>query len=171
VKALLLALVVAFGATTAAAHALRVFARAEGGVVSGYGFFSGGARAAAAEVSATGRDGALIWSGNADAEGGFAFPAPEAGGPVTVALSDGAGHVARITLAREWFAPAPDAQAPDEQALEALVEAAVARQTAPLLEAFARAEARLRFNDVMGGVGMIVGLAGVALWARGRPRP
>ena len=46
----------------------------------------------------------------------------------------------------------------------------MSRQTRPLLEALERAEARLRFNDVAGGVGMIVGLVGAALWASSRRR-
>ena len=54
--------------------------------------------------------------------------------------------------------------------IERKVEAAVARQIGPLLEAYALAEGRVRFNDVMGGIGMITGLAGIALWASSRRR-
>jgi nickel transport protein len=32
------------------------------------------------------------------------------------------------------------------------------------------AEGRLRFNDIAGGIGMIVGLAGAGLWAAARRR-
>ena len=52
--------------------------------------------------------------------------------------------------------------------IEAAVDAAVARQTRPLMEAFEAMETRLRFNDIVGGIGMIVGLAGAALWAMAR---
>jgi nickel transport protein len=51
------------------------------------------------------------------------------------------------------------------------VDTAVARQIRPLLEAQAEADGRVRFNDVMGGIGMIVGLAGAALWASARRGP
>jgi nickel transport protein len=54
--------------------------------------------------------------------------------------------------------------------VEAQVDRAVARQVQPLLEAYDQAEARVRFNDVMGGIGMIVGLAGAGLWALSRRR-
>jgi nickel transport protein len=50
------------------------------------------------------------------------------------------------------------------------LDRAVARQTRPLLEALERAEARLRFNDVAGGIGTIVGLVGLGLWASARRR-
>ena len=62
----------------------------------------------------------------------------------------------------------------DEDALARLVEyrvdAALERRLRPLEEAYERAEGRLRFNDVMGGIGMIVGLAGAAAWASSRRR-
>ncbi len=77
-------------------------------------------------------------------------------------------------------APATPAATPprpsgiDEDALARLVEyrvdAALERRLRPLEEAYERAEGRLRFNDVMGGIGMIVGLAGAALWASSRRR-
>lgn len=55
-------------------------------------------------------------------------------------------------------------------AIDRSVEAAVARQVRPLLESYAAAESRLRFNDVAGGIGMIVGLAGIALWISAKNR-
>ncbi len=53
---------------------------------------------------------------------------------------------------------------------EPAVDRAVARQLKPLIEAQVATEGRIRFNDVMGGVGMIVGLAGTAAWAASRRR-
>ena len=67
-------------------------------------------------------------------------------------------------------APAPDTRAPDTRAIELAVDRAVERQIRPLLEAYDAAEGRLRFNDIVGGIGMIVGLAGIALWAASRRR-
>ncbi|MEF2074809.1 cobalamin biosynthesis protein CbiM [Consotaella aegiceratis] len=51
---------------------------------------------------------------------------------------------------------------------ESAVDRAVARQIRPLLEAYDQADGRLRFNDIMGGIGMIVGLAGLGAWALSR---
>lgn len=66
--------------------------------------------------------------------------------------------------------PAPIDPAALARLVEARVDAALARQLRPLIEAQTQAEGRLRLNDVMGGVGMIVGLAGAALWAMARRR-
>ena len=66
--------------------------------------------------------------------------------------------------------PPPIDPAALARVVETRVDEAVARQLRPLIEAATRAEGRLRLNDVMGGVGMIVGLAGAALWASARRR-
>jgi nickel transport protein len=52
--------------------------------------------------------------------------------------------------------------------IEATVDEAVARHTRPLMEKFEAMETRTRFNDIMGGVGMIIGMAGAAMWALSR---
>jgi nickel transport protein len=64
---------------------------------------------------------------------------------------------------------APVPTAPDA-ALVAAVEAAVARQIRPLREELAEARGQAAFRDVLGGIGYIVGLAGLLLWWRGRGR-
>lgn len=66
--------------------------------------------------------------------------------------------------------PAPLDPAALAKLVEAQVDRAVARQLRPLIEAQTQAEGRVRLNDVMGGIGMIVGLAGAGLWATARRR-
>ncbi len=68
---------------------------------------------------------------------------------------------------RQATAP-PAAPGCDSALIGRLVDMAVARQIRPLLEAQEAAQDKLRFNDVAGGIGMIVGLAGAALWATSR---
>ncbi|HEY6629945.1 MAG TPA: cobalamin biosynthesis protein CbiM [Rhizobiaceae bacterium] len=82
-------------------------------------------------------------------------------------------------------APASAATSPDARASAAVpaqpqqdlaalvdrsVDRAVSRQIAPLLEAYAEADGRMRFNDVVSGIAMIIGLSGLLLWARSRRR-
>ncbi|MEZ5860919.1 MAG: hypothetical protein R3D28_18415 [Geminicoccaceae bacterium] len=170
-------LLVAGHPASATAHQLKLFATVEAGTVTGYGFFVGGGRAANALVTAAVGEAPVVAGLPVDADGSFAF-AYEGPGPLRLALDAGEGHRAETTLAAERFAPS---DAGEDQActadadglaelIEARVEAAVARQTRPLLEALAEAEARLRFSDVMAGIGMIAGIAGAALWATARRR-
>ena len=55
-----------------------------------------------------------------------------------------------------------------DPALASALERAVARQIRPLREELAAASARASLRDVLGGIGYILGLAGLALWWRGR---
>jgi nickel transport protein len=55
--------------------------------------------------------------------------------------------------------------------LEAAIERAVARQVRPLREQLIAAEDRIRIQDILGGLGYILGLTGLAFWWRSRHRP
>lgn len=182
--ALLFMLLLAF---PAAAHSLRVFARVEGGQVTGHAFFIGGGRPKGAQWSARMGE-ATLGEGRTDAGGAFAFavPVPVTAG-ITVTVDTGEGHVASAHLAPERFgagraslaaggiAAAPSAPPPVPAGAlpvtaEAAIEKAVARQVAPLLERIEAMDARLRITDLVSGLFLIFGLAGMALWAMGRRR-
>ena len=179
----------------ALAHRLRLYAHVEDSAVVGFAFFVGGGRARDAEISFRDASGRNLHVGRTDHEGAFAFTPPQPQ-DVVIIVNSGDGHAAETSLPLERFTaratpeaaheagPVAQAEAgapsqtgavstlrPADLALiERKVEAAVARQIAPLLEAYALAEGRVRFNDLMGGIGMIVGLAGAALWASRRRR-
>ena len=177
--------------TPADAHRLKIFATVDGDAVTGYAFFIGGGRARGTPWTATSAE-ATVASGATDDEGRFRFTPPR---PVidaiTVTVDTREGHIASATLPPGRFAgiattgdasppPAdiPDAgsAAPSEPPpvpapdTAALVEAAVQRQVEPLLERIEEMDARLRFTDIMSGIFLIAGLAGIGLWARSRSR-
>ncbi len=89
-------------------------------------------------------------------------PTPEATAPAASPIAP--------TSAPALACPAPIDPAALAKLVEAQVDKAVARQLRPLIEAQTQAEGRVRLNDVMGGIGMIVGLAGAGLWATSRRR-
>jgi nickel transport protein len=190
-------LIVVAGAGPAAAHRLKLFVSVEGMTVSGYAFFIGGGRPQDVGYVVKDAAGAEIHRGRTDQNGGFSWTAA-APADYVVALDTGDGHFADEKIAADRFSaappaaaapadpsPPPAAEAPADAAVpspppieaealarlvESAAERAVARQLRPLIEAQNLAEARLRFNDIMGGVGMIVGLAGLAAWALSRRR-
>ncbi|WP_018390015.1 hypothetical protein [Ancylobacter sp. FA202] len=172
-----LLLVLAF-AGAAQAHKLKVFATVEGAEVKGYAFFIGGGRAAQTAWVARDAAGGPIASGTTDGEGRFAFPVPQSPTDATVTVDTREGHIASVTLPASRFggevvaAPAlpTDSLAPidPDARLASLVESAVQRQVAPLMERIEQMDARLRYADILSGVFLILGLAGIGLWARGR---
>ena len=53
-----------------------------------------------------------------------------------------------------------------------MIERAVARQIGPVREQLVSYEDKVRWRDVLGGLGYILGITGLALWLRsGRDRP
>lgn len=166
-------------ASPVAAHSLRVFATVEGETVSGYGFFVGGGRPQDVDWSAT-MAGQELARGRTDSQGGFLFAVPsQINGPVTVTINSGEGHIASRDLGPERFggvtapsatvaSPGEPPTSPDGAVTEAAIQTAVAREIAPLLERIEQMDARMRFTDIISGLCLIFGIAGIALWARGR---
>ena len=164
------------------AHRLRVFATVEQGQINGYAYFVGGARAKGASVVF--RDGAKreLHRTTADANGAFSWR-PDRPQTIRIVVDAGEGHVGTLVINQSRFTggraeaePETEAQqitvgaftADQRESIETLVDAAVARHTRPLMEAFEAMETRTRFNDIMGGMGMIIGVAGAAMWAMSR---
>jgi nickel transport protein len=181
-RSFLLALLLLMAAMSpAAAHRLKLFATVEAGAIVGYAFFVGGGRPAMAMLLVRDANGTEVHRGGTDAAGAFRWQ-PPAVATYRLVVHAGDGHSASTTITADRLggvasppalaAPVTDlapAGAPCAAGdLAALVDAAVARQVAPLLEAHAAAEARLRFNDVVGGIGMILGLGGIWAWAAAR---
>lgn len=79
------------------------------------------------------------------------------------------GGQAPASSAPEGETP-PSPAVPTSEATARMVEDAVQRQVGPLLERIEVMDARMRFTDVMSGVFLIIGLAGIGLWARSRKR-
>lgn len=170
----------------AAAHSLRLFAKVEGDKVSGYAFFIGGGRPAGVNwVAKMGEQ--AVAAGKTGKDGDYSFAAPDAvTGGISITVDTGEGHIATTLLKPDRFsivgttaaAPQVEAATSGEAAVPApalsgdatakLVEQAVERQVGPLLERIETMDARMRFTDIMSGIFLIVGLAGMALWARGR---
>jgi len=183
-------------ASPALAHRVNVFAVAENGVLVGEGYFSGGGKAMDSLVEVLDPSGAVLAQGRTGADGSFSIPLPAAfAPPLRVVLKAGEGHQGDYTLTAQDLgqpAPASPAAAPsgppvsapvppmDDARLSALVERAVARavpgiveeKLAPLrlqLARMAEQDQSARLRDIVGGLGWIIGLVGIAAWFK-RPK-
>lgn len=179
-RVLLLAALLAVLATPAAAHRLKVFATVVGGTVEGRAYFVGGAAAGDVPVALRGSGGEVLAQGRTDDDGRFALDVA-ARDDLVVVVDALDGHVARFTIAASRLpdtlrsAPVAEGQAAPAAAAvapEAGVEAAIARQIAPLAERIDAFEASLRLRDVLGGIGYIVGVFGLLAFLKAqRARP
>lgn len=171
-----------FGARDAQAHRLRIFASVEAGAISGYAYFVGGARAKGATIVFRNAQSEELHRMQADGRGAFAWTPPKPQ-EIRITVDAGDGHIGSLTLQAKRFsaeatgmaehalqspsanhAPASIELAELEKRIEARIEAAVARQMRPLLEAQEAAQSRMRFSDIMAGIGIIIGMSGAALW-------
>lgn len=190
-RGVVIAVLTASAATPALAHKLKVFAAAVGERIEGTVYFVGGGPARGAQILIESPDGTLIDALTADDAGAFAFTAKvRADHVIRTGAAD--GHSARMTIpasllpaslplpasglgataadAGEAPAPAPPqgASASDVTDIEASLARAVAQQVAPLREQLNTYEDRVRLRDVLGGLGYILGLAGLFAWMRAR---
>lgn len=156
---LLLAGLVAAG--PAWAHKMKIFATIEGDAIVGSAYFSPGGRVQDAEtiLSIGGEDVARTRTGE-DGSFRFALTRP---GPYRIAVDGGDGHAAFFILA-DSASPATPAplSTPSSAVSDTALEQAIARQIRPLREQIDAYEEKIRLHDILGGLGIIAGLAGVA---------
>ncbi|MFQ6370560.1 hypothetical protein [Shewanella sp. YIC-542] len=189
----LLSVLLAFS-TPATAHLLKVFAWVEGNQIVGNAYFAGGVAAAGTEITVLDDQGQLIAKANPDEHGEFRITIPGAAN-YRIEADTGDGHVAHWDIKAAEIAAVPEtkpaavaehahphpasvtpeaAVAPssasslDAEALARVVQTAVAKEVGPLRQEVQQYADRVRLSDVLGGIGFIFGITGLALWWRSR---
>lgn len=191
-QGLILLALTASVASPALAHKLKIFATAVGERIEGTVYFVGGGPARGARIVVESMEGERIEALETDDAGAFAFTAKVRADHV-IKTDSGDGHATRTVIpasvlpptlplpasgpgttapeARQATAPAPAAQgaAPaDIDALQTAVARALAKQLQPLQAQLNAFEDQVRLRDVLGGLGYILGLAGLFAWMRAR---
>ncbi len=168
------------GCFAAEAHRLELFARVEGRAIHGTASFHGGRPVAGATVEVRLVGGEVLASTVTDSEGRFAVPVDRQA-PLEVVVFSRDGHAARVRLAAAALPPEPTAGATDAtpraqqeelaERVAKLVSEEVCRQLVPLHDGLADLERRVAIRDVLGGLGYLLGLAGLAAYLLARRRP
>ncbi|NOY44683.1 MAG: hypothetical protein GXP50_04415 [Deltaproteobacteria bacterium] len=167
----------------ALAHKVNVFAYAEDGVVHTESYFNDGTPCQNSRIVAYGEGGKVVAEGTTDTEGMFSFPIDRPQ-DLRIVLEASMGHKNEVRLSAAEIgggepptaaaqAPARPAQAQappvDPKALEQAVDRALARRLKPIRETLMRlerAQEKPNVATVLGGIGFILGLAGMYLWGR-----
>lgn len=172
------------------AHKLKVFAMTEGETIQGQAYFVGGAAASGAVIRIKDGEGKELELLKPDAEGRFEYRI-ESVMDYEVVADTLDGHQASWSLKATEFSPGlaaisvspaapsesgagvPDvdsAQTGEGVITQEACKSAMSRQTASLSDALRACEERQRLRDILGGLGYIVGLAGMGLWWSSRRR-
>ena len=124
----------------------------------------------------------ILLQGMGDSKGIFTFELPasvkENAADLLITVTGGEGHQA------EWLLPAdeylaeiaanklstlPAQQTFNNEALEKLLRKIIAEELAPIKRTLAKAqEQKPGFRDIMGGIGYLLGLAGLVAWLKNR---
>ncbi len=182
----------------AEAHKIRVFAYENNGEIVTEAKFSSGRPAKQVAIEVIAANKTTLLSGKTDNNGEYRFstdmiPLGNAGN-LTIIANDGAGHRGTWSLEEaDYLGTAPDHSHPPEepspttsqvndtpetrttvppldyQTIEHIVEQTVAREIAPLKKMLTdQKHDKISIQDILGGLGYIFGLAGIAAYYKFR---
>lgn len=174
-------------ATGALAHKVSIFAWVEAGQVHTESKFSGGRKVNEGKIEVFDHQAHKILEGTTDTQGYFAFPVPEKAKSLKITLIAGMGHGNHwVVTAQELGAAAPngtpaatkdtngEADSPEANNLspstgpsvQDMLERALDKKLAPIKAQIAEQSWGLR--DILGGLGYIIGLVGLAGYLQNR---
>ena len=176
-------------ATDLRAHNLSVFAWVEGDTVHVESKFSGGRRPRAAKIAVYGPNDLKLLEGITDNNGAFQFTVPQRT-DLKIVLSAGMGHQGQWTVsqaeldgndtASHTHAPPQSGTTPQPSdpglvreltaaQVEAMVQRSLEKELAPIKRMLAdKQRDQTSLKDVLGGIGYILGLVGLATYLRFR---
>jgi len=176
------------------AHRVNVFAWVEGDTVHTESKFSGGRTVNGGEVFVYDLEGSELLAGKTNEQGEFSFKVPKKAA-LKIVLQAGMGHRAEWIIPLEEISPAASQPASktgsgadsasargnrvQEQAMssrplgaeeiERAVERALDKKLQPFLKRMAESkEQRPSFREILGGIGYILGLVGIATYFHAR---
>jgi nickel transport protein len=179
----------------ACAHKLYVYAQVKGATIEGRAYFPGDVPARKSDVIARDASGRELGRTTTDDEGKFTFTArahvdyyllaqtPDGHGgqclvhaselpdglPVDLPAAGSGSHVASPAADRAGL-PAASAGQDNEPAGVAAQLTELRKQIQELRRQVFESDERLRFRDILGGIGFILGLAGVGFYVKARQR-
>jgi len=182
----------------ALAHRVNVFAWVEGDMVFVECKYPDGTKVHEGVIRVLDSAGKELLSGKTNDKGEFSFKVPKQD-DLTIVLEAGMGHRGDWPLSRQDLAPAGEAPKPGPAAapqaspkneapspaaaepaagpaspppagIDQAIEKALDKKLAPVMKILAEMhEQKVRLTDVLGGIGYIIGLVGVAAYFKRKP--
>ncbi len=175
----------------ALAHRVTVFAWVDGNTVVTQSRFSGGKAVQNGDITVYDDQGRQLLTGKTDAAGEFSFKLPAQTG-VRIVLNAGMGHGNEWILSADEFQPAGEKRAhiqPPESVvkpsspvsttlngltredIKAIIDTSIDKKLKPMIKMIAEIRnTSPSFTDILGGIGYIIGLVGLAAYVQSRKR-
>ncbi|MCI5224447.1 MAG: hypothetical protein D3924_17715 [Candidatus Electrothrix sp. AR4] len=178
------ALLISLRPLPAQAHKLNIFAWSDGKKIYGEAIFSGGRSAKNIQIKvreSKTESNEVLFQTQTDDQGKFRFVPPERAVKeqldLLIVTDSGDGHRGEWPLtAAEYLLPSATADQLqtgliDEQRVRRIVQEELSRELTPIKQALAeRREKKIGPRDIAGGIGCIIGLAGLLSWLRARKK-
>jgi nickel transport protein len=173
---------------TAPAHRVYLYAWVEGDTIHTESYFSSNRKVQNARIAVYDLSADELLVGRTDADGRFAFPAPQKKG-LRIVVETGTGHKGEyllkldkegVSAAKGGVPPAANAGSPaltpaaqgclDREQIRAVVEKALDERLGPLSRELARrrGSGKPGFKEIFAGIGYICGIMGLLLYLRNR---
>ena len=168
------------------AHRVNVFAWVEGDIVYTESFFSDGTKAVNSQIDVLDFEGRILLTGKTDKEGKFSFKIPKET-DLKIVLNASMGHRAEYTLSASEMTEMvsstydKDVEQPTEikeekealstykEEIRSLIEEVLDEKLRPILKKLTVSKKRgPTVSEIVGGIGYIFGLMGVALYFSNR---
>ncbi len=166
----------------AQAHKIHVFAWISGDTVTVESNFSGNQPLINGNVTVkNNKSGAVLLQGIGDEKGIFTFAVPakakEEATDLLILVSGSEGHQSEWLIpAKEYLSGKNTLSAPENPAgldsaqLKQMLEELLDQKLAPIKRSLAESKQdKPGFRDIMGGIGYLLGLAGLVAWLKNRP--
>ena len=183
---------------TAFAHKLNMFAYVEGNEIFAEGYFTDGKKAKNSTITVFGPDNKQLLQGTSDKDGQFTFAIPQQS-DLRITVNAGMGHQAEYVLLKDELSEETEAalttsiavaskstndnsgtqpaESPpvttslDNRAMRTEIERAVGKAIKPLMRELSTMRSEKSLADIIGGIGFIFGLFGVAMYFKARKQP
>jgi nickel transport protein len=192
VKFLSITMILFIWAGVASAHKLSVFAYIENNTLVGEAYFNDGAPVRHSAIHVSDTENNLIAEGTTDEKGQFSIPIDITDlQSLLVSVNGGMGHMGQTVVTIDTAEPDKATEKAEketnsnatessnstislsEENISALMQEIVQKEMAPLrneLFLLRKEISKPKLSEIIGGIGYIVGLVGVALWVGGRKK-
>ena len=175
---ILVVVVVMFVVSPSFAHKVMIFGWVEGDTVQTISKFNGGKRVQNAPVSVFDTDDTFILKGVTNTEGLFSFKRPDKDS-LKIVLEASMGHkttclvetktdtAVESVVEQTEVETIADSPCPEKN-IEKIVGKALDRKIAKVLQLIRENDEKQSISEIIGGIGYILGLVGIALWFKSR---